>query len=602
MFRKLSYKFKNNRFILNYSRMWPFIKPFWFRSLLSILITIPIGSLDAVIALALKPFMDTVIMDQGGTTPFNMPLWIIPVFVIFFTVLQAALDYGSAYLSAWTGGKVTMELKKKLYTKLLAIDQSYIDKNASGQIMMRFNGDADTACTGLLNNVRVFTTRIFSSVTLICVLLYTSWQLAVIAIVVLGTSLYPLTMIRKKIKDIVARSIVVGGAVLTSFNETHAGSKTIASYNLNEHQKRKFFDTLNQAFKLSIKNIQRTAWLSPMMHIIIAIGIAGTIWYGSYLITSKTITAGDFVAFMTAMLMLYTPIKNIGKNFNAVQLSFMAIERVFEILETPIKIKDKKDAITLPSLKNKILFKDVDFSYVPGTPVLKDINLTIKKGQTVAFVGNSGGGKSTIVSLIPRFYDVDSGSIQIDGHDIRDVTLESLRDSIGMVFQDNFLFSGTIRDNLILGKFDATEDEIRQALKMACLDDFVDSLEKGLDSDIGERGTLLSGGQKQRVAIARAFLKNAPIVILDEATSALDNKSEAIVQQAIDNLMKDRTVLVIAHRLSTIQNADKIVVINEGHIVEEGTHQELLAKKGAYEALYMAQFHKKEVNEKEDDE
>lgn len=601
MFRKLSYKFKNNRFILNYSRMWPFIKPFWFRALLSILITIPIGSLDAVIALALKPFMDTVIMDQGGTTPFNMPLWIIPVFVIFFTVLQAALDYGSAYLSAWTGGKVTMELKKKLYTKLLAIDQSYIDQNASGQIMMRFNGDADTACTGLLNNVRVFTTRIFSSVTLICVLLYTSWQLALIAIVVLGTSLYPLTMIRKKIKDIVARSIVVGGAVLTSFNETHAGSKTIASYNLGEYQKRRFFDTLNQAFKLSIKNIQRTAWLSPMMHIIIAIGIAGTIWYGSYLITGKTITAGDFVAFMTAMLMLYTPIKNIGKNFNAVQLSFMAIERVFEILETPIKIKDKKDAITLPSLKNKILFKDVDFSYVPGTPVLKDINLTIKKGQTVAFVGNSGGGKSTIVSLIPRFYDVDSGSIQIDGHDIRDVTLESLRDSIGMVFQDNFLFSGTIRDNLILGKFDATEDEIRQALKMACLDDFVDSLEKGLDSDIGERGTLLSGGQKQRVAIARAFLKNAPIVILDEATSALDNKSEAIVQQAIDNLMKDRTVLVIAHRLSTIQNADKIVVINEGHIVEEGTHQELLAKKGAYEALYMAQFHKKEVSEKEDD-
>lgn len=601
MFRKLSYKFKNNRFILNYSRMWPFIKPFWFRALLSILITIPIGSLDAVIALALKPFMDTVIMDQGGTTPFNMPLWIIPVFVIFFTVLQAALDYGSAYLSAWTGGKVTMELKKKLYTKLLAIDQSYIDQNASGQIMMRFNGDADTACTGLLNNVRVFTTRIFSSVTLICVLLYTSWQLALIAIVVLGTSLYPLTMIRKKIKDIVARSIVVGGAVLTSFNETHAGSKTIASYNLGEYQKRRFFDTLNQAFKLSIKNIQRTAWLSPMMHIIIAIGIAGTIWYGSYLITSKTITAGDFVAFMTAMLMLYTPIKNIGKNFNAVQLSFMAIERVFEILETPIKIKDKKDAITLPSLKNKILFKDVDFSYVPGTPVLKDINLTIKKGQTVAFVGNSGGGKSTIVSLIPRFYDVDSGSIQIDGHDIRDVTLESLRDSIGMVFQDNFLFSGTIRDNLILGKFDATEDEIRQALKMACLDDFVDSLEKGLDSDIGERGTLLSGGQKQRVAIARAFLKNAPIVILDEATSALDNKSEAIVQQAIDNLMKDRTVLVIAHRLSTIQNADKIVVINEGHIVEEGTHQALLAKKGAYEALYMAQFHKKEVSEKEDD-
>ncbi len=598
MLRKVAQKFKQNRFILNYSRMWPFVKPFWFRALLSTIITIPIGSLDAVIALALKPFMDTVIMDQGGSTPFDLPLWVIPVFVVFFTVLQSALEYGSAYLSAWTGGKITMEMKRKLYTKLLHIDQSYIDANSSGQVMMRFNGDPDTACAGLLNNLKVFTTRIFSSVTLIGVLLYTSWQLAVIAIVVLGTALYPLKLIRKKIKDVVAKSIVVGGTALTSFNETHAGAKTLASYNLADYQRNRFFDVLNQAFKLGIKNTQRTAWLSPMMHIIIAIGIAGTIWYGSYLITSKTITAGDFVAFMTALLMLYTPIKNIGKNFNAVQLSFMAIERVFEILEMPVRIKNKKNAAPLPAIKKQIVFKDVDFSYIPDKPVLNDINLTIQKGQTVAFVGNSGGGKSTIVNLIPRFYEVDAGAIQIDGHDVRDVTLESLRGQIGVVFQDNFLFSGTIRENIILGKLNATEKEIRQAVRSACLEEFVDGLEKGLDTHIGERGTLLSGGQKQRVAIARAFLKNAPIVILDEATSALDNKSEAIVQQAIDNLMKDRTVLVIAHRLSTVQNADKIVVINEGRIVEEGAHEDLLAKNGAYKALYMAQFHKKEEGSK----
>lgn len=593
MFRKLVKKIKKNRFILNYSRMWPFVKPFWFRSLLAIIITIPIGSLDAVIALALKPFMDTVIMDQGGSTPFDLPLWVIPVFVVFFTVVQAMLEYASAYLSAWTGGKITMEMKRKLYTKLLHIDQSYIDKNSSGQVMLRFNGDPDTACAGLLNNIKVFTTRIFSSVTLIGVLLYTSWQLAVIAIVVLGTSLYPLTKIRKKIKDIVARSIVVGGTALTSFNETHAGSKTLASYNLANYQRDRFFDVLNQAFKLGIKNVQRTAWLSPMMHIIIAVGMAGTIWYGSYLITSKTITAGDFVAFMTAMLMLYTPIKNIGKNFNAVQLSFMAIERVFEILEMPVQIKNKKGAVALSSIRKKIVFDGVDFSYEVGKPVLKDVNLTIEKGQTVAFVGNSGGGKSTIVNLIPRFYEVTSGAIKIDDHDIRDVTLESLRDNIAMVFQDNFLFSGTIRENIMLGKFNATDKEVKQAIKSACLEDFINDLEKGLDTHIGERGTLLSGGQKQRVAIARAFLKNAPIVILDEATSALDNKSEAIVQQAIDNLMKDRTVLVIAHRLSTIQNADKIVVINEGQIVEEGTHDALLSQNGAYKTLYNAQFHKR---------
>ena len=292
--------------------------------------------------------------------------------------------------------------------------------------------------------------------------------------------------------------------------------------------------------------------------------------------------------------MLYTPIKNIGKNFSSVQLSFMAIERVFDNLEAPVLIRDKKNATDLKKLSKEITFKDVCFEYKEGVPVLKDINLHIKKGKTIAFVGNSGGGKSTIVNLIPRFYDIKSGHILIDGVDIRDVTLKSLRDQIAVVFQDNFLFSGTIRQNIMLGKQDATEDEIRLAIKSACLDDFIDSLSDGLDTNIGERGSLLSGGQKQRIAIARAFLKNAPIVILDEATSALDNKSEAVVQQAIDNLMKDRTVFVIAHRLSTVQNADEIVVINEGQIVEKGSHDQLLhIENGAYRSLYMAQFKQK---------
>ena len=577
-------------FVKNYKRMWPFIKPFWFRSLLALLITIPIGSLDAVIALALKPFMDTVIMEQGGATPFNMPLYSIPVFIVVFTIVQAVLEYTAAYLNAWTGGKITQELQKKLYQKLLIIDQHYLDASSSGMVLTRFSSDAATACSGLLANAKVFTTRVFSSVALIGVLLYTSWQLAIIAIIVLGSSLYPLTKIRKKIKDVVKKSVEVGGHTLTTYTETYAGAKTIAAYNLQEYQKKKFFDLLTQGFKLGIKNTQRTAWLSPMMHIIISVGMAGTIWYGSYLITNKIITTGDFVSFMVAMLMLYTPIKNIGKNFNQVQLSFMAIDRVFEILDRKLVVKDKKNPHTLTTLQKDIVFKDVDFSYVANVPVLKKINLSVKKGQKIAFVGNSGGGKSTIVHLIPRFYEVDNGSIQIDGKDIRDISLASLRQNIGVVFQDNFLFSGTIRDNLMLGKFDATDEEIKAAIQAACLEDFIAELDKGLDTHIGERGTLLSGGQKQRIAIARAFLKNAPILILDEATSALDNKSEAVVQQAIDNLMKSRTVFVIAHRLSTIQHVDKIVVINEGEIVETGSHDELMAKNGAYHALYLAQF------------
>lgn len=566
--------------------MWPFVKPYWFRALLATVITIPIGSLDAVIALSLKPYMDNVLIDKSIASPVY-----IPILIILFTIIQSGLDYSSSYLNTWVGSKITMELKKKLYKKLVSFEPAYFDKTSSGTVVFRFDNDPNLACTGLLNNLKVFTSRVFSSLSLIAVLIYTSWELAIIAITVLFLSLYPLTKIRQKIKEITARTVMAGGEAVTLYNETYAGNKTIASYNLKKHQEQLFQSVLTKLFKLAIKQTQKTAWLSPMMHIIISVGIALVIWAGSSLIMHQQITGGDFVAFMTAMLMLYTPIKNIGKNFSSVQLSFMAIDRVFEILEQPVAIKDGKDPKTLQGLKKEITFKQVGFEYKPGIPVLKDINLHLKKGQTIAFVGNSGGGKTTLVNLIPRFYDVTSGSIEIDGEDIRRFSLESLRDKIAVVFQDNFLFSGTILDNILLGKADATPQEIELALKCACLDEFVHDLKDGLNTNIGERGTLLSGGQKQRVAIARAFLKNAPIVILDEATSALDNKSEAIVQKAIDNLMQDRTVFVIAHRLSTVQNADKIVVVNEGEIVEEGTHEELLnIENGAYKALYMAQF------------
>lgn len=579
-------KLQETQFVKNYKRMWPFVKPYWFRALLATLITIPIGSLDAVIALSLKPYMDNVLIDKSIASPVY-----IPILIILFTIIQSGLDYSSSYLNTWVGSKITMELKKKLYKKLVSFEPAYFDRTSSGVVVFRYDNDPNLACTGLLNNLKVFTSRVFSSLSLIAVLIYTSWELAIIAITVLFLSLYPLTKIRQKIKEITARTVMAGGEAVTLYNETYAGNKTIASYNLKKHQEQLFQSVLTKLFKLAIKQTQKTAWLSPMMHIIISVGIALVIWAGSSLIMHQQITGGDFVAFMTAMLMLYTPIKNIGKNFSSVQLSFMAIDRVFEILEQPVAIKDDKDPKTLQGLKKEITFKQVGFEYKPGTPVLKDINLHLKKGQTIAFVGNSGGGKTTLVNLIPRFYDVTSGSIEIDGEDIRRFSLESLRDKIAVVFQDNFLFSGTILDNILLGKADATPQEIELALKCACLDEFVHDLKDGLNTNIGERGTLLSGGQKQRVAIARAFLKNAPIVILDEATSALDNKSEAIVQKAIDNLMQDRTVFVIAHRLSTVQNADKIVVVNEGEIVEEGTHEELLnIENGAYKALYMAQF------------
>ncbi len=581
-------KFKNSQAYINYSRILPYVKPYWFRALLAVLICIPIGSLDAVIALSLKPYMDLVMVEKTVQSP-----WYIPFGIVAFTIIQGLLNYLATYLNTWVGGKITNDLKISLYQKLLTFQTSFFDSRKSGDIVFRFNADADTACAGLLDNLKVFVSRLFSSISLVCVLFYNSWQLALIAVVILGGAFLPLASIRKRIKGVMDKSVAVGATIITSYNETYTGNKTITSYNLKEYQENKFRKILSDIFSLKIKIVQRTSWLSPMMHVIVSVGIGLAIGYGSHLILTKQITSGNFVSFITALIMLYTPIKNLGNNFNAVQFSFMAIERVFGMLNLKPAISNRPNALVLGRGHSKIQFKDVCFEYVPNVPVLKNINLEIKKGETVALVGNSGGGKTTFVNLLPRFYDIKSGSISIDDVDIRDYTLESLRENIAVVFQDNFLFSGTIRENILLGNKNANEEDIQKAVKMAYLDDFIQTLKDGLDTQIGERGILLSGGQKQRVAIARAFLKDAPVIILDEATSALDNKAEAVVQKAIENLMKDKTVFVIAHRLSTIQSADKIVVINQGEIVEQGTHNELLdIQNGAYKALYEMQFKK----------
>ena len=590
MLKQTIEKIKTNRFYINYNRMWPYIKPIWFRALMSLLICIPIGSLDAVIALALKPYMDLVMVEKSISSP-----WYIPLGIVAFTSIQGALKYLSAYLSTWVGMKITNGLKFDLYKKLLKLPTSFFDKKNSGDIVFQFNNMADNACNGLLNNLSVFVQRIFSSLSLVCVLFYNSWQLALIAVAVLGCAFAPVANIQKRIKAVMEQAMASDAKVITAYNETFNGNKTITSYNLQEIETNKFEWILKNVFKLRIKLVQKTQWLSPLMHVIVSVGIAAAIGYGSHLIMSGQITSGNFVSFITALILLYTPVKNIGNNLNQVQISFFAIEQIFEKLDMVPSIRNKENAKTLKREHSKIEFKGVHFEYVKNKPVLKNINLNVKQGETIAFVGNSGGGKTTVVNLLPRFYDVKSGNILIDGVDIRDYTLESLRENIAVVFQDNFLFSGTIKENILLGNQSATEEQLKKAIEMAYLDEFIATLKDGINTQIGERGILLSGGQKQRVAIARAFLKNAPILILDEATSALDNKAEAIVQRAIDNLMKDKTVFVIAHRLSTIQNADRIAVINQGELVELGNHEELMSiENGRYKTLYNMQFKKQE--------
>ncbi len=590
MFRNLVAKFikkiKGTYTVSNYCKIMPYVKPYWIRGLLGVLITIPIGAMDAVIAWALQPYMDVVMMEKNTASTSYIPL-----LIILFSCVQSFLNYTATYLNTWVGQKISQGLKITLFEKLMHYDAGFFDSSTSGDILFRFNYDVDMACAGLLNNLKLFTTRVFSSLSLIGVLIYNSWQLAIVAIIVLLGALYPLTTVRRRIKGLMDKTIFSGSAVMTHYNETFNGNRIVTSYNLYQYQLQRFRTTLNNVFKLGIKMIQRTGMMSPLMHFVVSLGIAIIIWLGSYLIVTHTITPGNFVSFIAALIMLYNPIKSIGNNFNSVQMSLMAMERVFGLLEGVPQIHDKAGAQPLEKVEHNIEYKDVCFEYVKGKPVLKHINLKVDVGQTIAFVGNSGGGKTTMVNLLPRFYDVKSGSILIDGVNIKDMQLDSLRDKIAIVFQDNFLFAGTIRENILLGNEKATQEEVDKAVKAACLDEFIASLDKGLDTEIGERGVLLSGGQKQRIAIARAFLKNAPIVILDEATSALDNKSEAIVQQAIDNLMADRTVFIIAHRLSTVRNADKIVVVNYGEIVETGSHDELMSKEDSiYRSLYRSQL------------
>lgn len=579
-------KYGENENYHSLTTILPYFKPYLFRTLLALLLAIPIGSLDAVIALSLKPYMDIVMLNKQMQSPLY-----IPFLIIIFTTIQGTLNYLATYMNDWVGGKVTNDLKIDLYKKLMHQSSSFFDKQTSGKVLKGYNNDADKSCSGLLTNIKTCISRLFSSISLIAVLFYNSWMLAIIAVIALSCAMIPLMKMKSTIKGVYNKSEGENAKVLTTYNEAFAGNKIIAAYNLYDLKKSQFNKLVNTVFGLRIKITQHIGWLSPLMHIIVSCGIGAVIGLGSYLIVQGKLTAGQFVSFITALIMLYTPIKGLGNNAKSMTTCLCAMERVVSKLDKKSGIIDKPDAINFPDFKDKITFEDINFEYKKDKPVLKNISFEVPKGETIALVGNSGGGKTTIVNLLPRFYKLKKGAIKIDGISINNIKLNDLRAHIAIVFQDNFLFEGTIRDNILLGKLDATDAELHNAIKNSYLEDFINSLENGLDTQIGERGVLLSGGQKQRIGIARAFLKNAPILILDEATSALDNQAEHIVQQAIDNLMKDRTVFVIAHRLSTIQNANRIAVINQGYLTELGTHEELLKiPNGDYKKLYNMQF------------
>lgn len=602
VFMKLSKTTAQNSFRYSWllQRLFPYVKPVLGRIILGILVAIPVGLLDGVVAFALKPYMDYVVGKQDWifhvhghecVVSYLTLSAIIPFAVILFASVQGIFKYLNSYLTTWTSQKMTNSVKIGLFEKLLSMDPSFFDINPSGIIISRYLNDPDNASKGLVDKCKNLVMSLVGALGLIGVMLYSSWKLAIVGVVVLCVAFVPVALIRKRIKKASNDNMVVLGNITTNFNETYSGNKVVTAYCLQNKQDKLFRKQINEAFNITMSLTKRSAWMSPLMYFIASIGIAIVLFYGTNLIMTGEMTAGSFASFVTSLLLLYKPIKTLGGTLTTVQTLFVALGRVFELFDIESDIKDSKNALVLENLNNNICFNNVSFSYNEEKEILHNINLEIKKGETIAIVGNSGGGKSTLVNLIPRFYDVSSGSITIDGVDIRDISLESLRKNIAIVFQDNFLFTGSIKDNILMGNPSATEEELNEAIKSAHLEEMLSELPLGVDTILGERGTTLSGGQRQRVAIARAMVRKSPVVILDEATSALDNKSEAVVQKALDNLIRNKTVFVIAHRLSTIQNAHRIAVINEGHLVELGTHDELIKiENGQYRLLYDMQF------------
>ena len=593
------------RYLWLLSKIFPYIKPFLGRILLGFMVAIPLGLLDGVVAFSLKPYMDYVIGQKDlvftifghtHTIAYSFLATFIPFGVVGFALFQGVLRYLNDYITEWSSQKITNSVKISLFKTLLKMDTSFFNENSSGIVLSRFLTDPELASKGIIQYVKTIITSVCGALGLICVMLYSSWKLALIGVVVLCGAFVPVALIRKRVKQASNKGMVIGGNITTNINETYSGNRVMTAYCLQNRLQKAFETQIHKAFNVNMSLIKRAGWMSPLMYTIASVGIATVLWYGTGLIIKGEMTAGGFASFVTSLLLLYKPVKTLGTTLTNLQNIFVALGRVFELFDIKPELQEKENPVELEDVQNSVAFNNVTFGYEPDRMILKNINLNIKKGETLAVVGNSGGGKSTLVNLIPRFFDVNEGSITIDGVDIRDISFNSLRKNIAMVFQDNFLFSGTIRENIMMGNPDATEEDLTQALESAHLTEMIAELPDGLDTELGERGLTLSGGQRQRVAIARAMVRKSPIVILDEATSALDNKSEAIVQKALDNLMQNKTVFVIAHRLSTIKNAHRIAVINEGNLVELGSHDELMKIEGGhYKALYDMQFRSQEA-------
>ena len=567
-----------------YRRLLQFVKPYWKHMAAAMACMVCVSAATAGSAFLVKPVLDDVFFKKD----LGM-LRLIPLAIVGLFILKGFFDYGQAFLMSYVGQKIIADLRERIYNHIHSLSLSFFTRNPTGVLMSRILNDVNMiqgavteAVTGLLKDC-------FTLVGLVGVIFYRDWKLAIVALVVFPVAVYPIVKFGRKLRSYSTRSQSAMADMTTILLETITGTRIVKAFGMEEHEQARFAKENRRLFGILIKSVRVRSISHPLMEVLGGLGIAFIVFYGGYNVIQGQSTPGTFFSFLAALLMLYEPVKRLSGVNNTVQQGLAAASRIFEILDTVPEIGDKPGAGALTSVRREIEYQDVSFKYEDDW-VLRNIDLRIRVGEMVAFVGASGGGKTTLINLLPRFYDVTSGTIRIDGTDIRSVTTGSLRSMIGIVTQQTILFNDTVRNNIAYGKIDQPFEEIVKAAEAAYAHDFIQNLPRGYDTIIGEQGVKLSGGERQRISIARAMLKNAPILILDEATSSLDSESEIEVQKALEYLMQGRTTLVIAHRLSTIRKADRIMVISGGRIVEVGTHEELLEKGGEYKKLYLLQF------------
>ena len=567
-----------------FKRLLTLAKPHAVKFSIAMVCMLVVGATTSALAFLVKPTLDEIFLKQNA----NMLRWI-PLAVVGIYLIKGGCSYAQTILMNFIGQRVVADLRAELYRKIQTQSLAFFTRNPTGILMSRITNDVGYVQGAVSEAVTALLKDSFTLICLVFVIFYRDWQLAIIAMFVFPLAVYPIVKFGQKIRQVATRTQVTVGSLMTLLQETISGTRIVKAFSMEEYENRRFSGENERLFRLTLKSVSINALSSPFMEFLGGLGISAIIFYGGYQVIHGQSTPGTFFSFLTALIMLYEPVKRLTNVNNTIQQGIAGAQRVFAIIDLVPEIRNLPGATPLPRISREIEIRDVTFRYEEA-PVLRKIDLRIRTGEVVAFVGMSGGGKTTLVNLIPRFYDVTEGAITIDGRDIRDVTVESLRGQIAIVAQQTILFNDTVRNNIAYGDIVKTEEEIVAAAKAANAHDFIVRLPMGYDTLIGEQGTKLSGGERQRISIARAILKDAPILILDEATSSLDSEAEIEVQEALENLMKGRTTLVIAHRLSTIRNADRIIVLVNGEIREEGTHETLLACQGEYCRLYNMQF------------